>query len=115
MGHGGEVFVLDMGQQVKIADLAKELIRLHGFEPDREIPIIYTEPLPGEKIEEELLSAEEGTQATQHERVFQANLKTSVSEDTLWSTLEQFKNTQNPSKEAALACLQTLIPEYHPT
>lgn len=115
MGQGGEVFVLDMGQQVKIADLAKELIRLHGFEPDREIPIIYTEPLPGEKIEEELLSAEEGTQATQHERVFQANLNTSVSEETLWSTLEQFKQDQNPTTASALACLKSLIPEYRPT
>jgi len=115
MGIGGEVFVLDMGQQVKIVDLAKELIRLHGYEPERDIPIVYTEPLPGEKIEEELLSAEEGTKATMHERVFQATLNTSSSEKDLWAAIEQFKADPNLSQEAAVDWLKSLIPEFHPT
>ncbi len=115
MGNGGEVFVLDMGQQVKIVDLAKELIRLHGFEPDRDIPIVYTQPLPGEKIEEELLSAEEGTEATKHERVFQAKLNTSATEEDMWAAIEQFKVSSTISQQAAIDWLRALIPEFNPT
>ncbi len=82
MGEGGEVFVLDMGKPVKILDLARELIKLSGFEPDREIPIVFTEPREGEKLFEELLTAEEGTEATKNQRIFKARL-TSVSEEQL--------------------------------
>ena len=64
MGEGGEVFVLDMGEPVKILDLAHEIIRFYGLEPDKDIPIVYTGVRPGEKMFEELLTAEEGTAAT---------------------------------------------------
>lgn len=73
MGQGGEVFVLDMGEPVKILDLARELIRFQGLEPDRDIPIVFTGTRPGEKLYEELLTAEEGTDVTSHQRVFVAN------------------------------------------
>jgi len=72
MGHGGEVFVLDMGEPVKILDLARDLIRLCGFEPDVDIPIVFTGIRPGEKLHEELLTAAEGTEATVHQRIFVA-------------------------------------------
>lgn len=72
MGKGGEVFVLDMGQPVKIVDLAKDLIRLNGLEPDVDIAIEFCGLRPGEKLFEELLTAEEGTDATTHERIFVA-------------------------------------------
>lgn len=72
MGQGGEVFVLDMGDPVKIVDLARDLIRLSGFEPDVDIRIVFTGVRPGEKLFEELLTAEEGTEATRHERIFVA-------------------------------------------
>jgi len=72
MGKGGEVFVLDMGKPVRIIDLARDLIRLSGFEPDMDIPIVATGIRPGEKLFEELLTAEEGTQATKHERIYVA-------------------------------------------
>lgn len=70
MGSGGEIFVLDMGKPVRILDLARDMIRLSGFEPDLEIPIVYTGIRDGEKLFEELLTAEEGTVATKHQRIF---------------------------------------------
>lgn len=72
MGRGGEIFVLDMGKPVRIVDLARDLVRLSGLEPDVDIPITYTGMRPGEKLFEELLTAEEGTVATMHDRIFVA-------------------------------------------
>lgn len=69
MGHGGEIFVFDMGKQVKIADLAKKMILLSGFEPDKDIEIKYTGLRPGEKLYEELLSDKEKTDATNHKKI----------------------------------------------
>lgn len=70
MGAGGEVFVLDMGEPVKIIDLARDLITLSGLKPEQDIKIEYIGMRPGEKLYEELLTAEEGTDATQHKRIF---------------------------------------------
>ncbi|MDP4127968.1 MAG: nucleoside-diphosphate sugar epimerase/dehydratase [Bacillota bacterium] len=72
MAKGGEIFILDMGKPVKIVDLAKDLIRLSGFEPDVDIKIQFTGIRPGEKLYEELLTAEEGTTSTKHSRIFVA-------------------------------------------
>ena len=72
LGENGSVYVLDMGRPVKIVDLARDLIRLCGLEPDADIEIRYTGIRPGEKLFEELLTAEEGTSATQHEKIFTA-------------------------------------------
>lgn len=69
MGEGGEVLVLDMGQPVKIDDLAREMISLSGLIPDKDIKIIYTGLRPGEKMYEELLSTDENTLPTQHKMV----------------------------------------------
>lgn len=68
----GEIFVLDMGEPVKITDLAEDLIKLSGYEPNVDIKIEYTGIRPGEKLYEELLTSEEGTKATKHERIFVA-------------------------------------------
>ena len=70
IGKGGEIFLLDMGKPVKILDLAHEIIRLSGLEPDKDIPIVFTGVRPGEKIFEELLTAEEGSVATKYEKIF---------------------------------------------
>ncbi len=90
MGTGGEVFVLDMGKPVKILDLARDLIRLSGFEPDEDIPIVYTGIRDGEKLFEELLTAEEGTMATRHERIFVARTER-LSEPRLQGLLDDLR------------------------
>ena len=74
MGEGGEVFVLDMGDPVKIIDLAKNMIKLSGFEPDKDIAIVFTGIRPGEKLFEEILTSSEGMVATQNKKIFQAKL-----------------------------------------
>lgn len=70
MAQGGEIFVLNMGDPVKIVDLARDLIRLSGYEPDQDIEIAFTGLRPGEKLYEEILMAEEGLQSTKHEKIF---------------------------------------------
>ncbi|MDP2663934.1 MAG: nucleoside-diphosphate sugar epimerase/dehydratase, partial [bacterium] len=87
MGQGGEVFVLDMGDPVKIMDLARELIQLSGLEPDKDVPIVFSEPRPGEKFSEELLTAEEGVLATQNQKIFTAKLST-INQENLYSGIE---------------------------
>lgn len=72
MGEKGEIFVLDMGEPVKISDLARDLIRLSGLEPGKDMEIIYSGIRPGEKLFEEVLTTEENANATKHERIFKA-------------------------------------------
>jgi len=112
MGQGGEVFVLDMGEPIKILDLAKEMIRLSGFEPDKDIPIIFTGVRPGEKFFEEILTAEEGTLATQNQKIFMAKLS-EVDEEELNQELERLKVVvRTGGKEEIKAILKRLIPYY---
>ncbi|KPJ55298.1 hypothetical protein AMJ47_00255 [Parcubacteria bacterium DG_72] len=74
MGKGGEVFVLDMGNPVRIIDLAKEVIKLSGLEPDKDIPVVITGVRPGEKLSEEIFATEEGIMATHYKSIFSARL-----------------------------------------
>jgi FlaA1/EpsC-like NDP-sugar epimerase len=70
LGKGGEVFVLDMGQPICILDLATDLIKMSGLEPERDIKIVFSGPRPGEKLFEELFLKDEGNQRTKHQRIF---------------------------------------------
>ena len=69
MGQGGEIFILDMGTPIKIADMAHDLIRLSGFEPDVDIKIEYIGLRPGEKLYEELITEGENIMPTRHEKI----------------------------------------------
>jgi FlaA1/EpsC-like NDP-sugar epimerase len=69
MAHGGEIFILDMGEPVKIVNLAEDVIRLSGYEPYDDIPIVFTGLRPGEKLYEELLMDEEGLTDTRHDKI----------------------------------------------
>jgi FlaA1/EpsC-like NDP-sugar epimerase len=115
IGRGGEIFVLDMGEPVKISELASNLIRLSGVEPDREIRIIFTGLRPGEKLFEELSLEHEGIKATTHEkiRVFDGGeipfQQVQAWLDALSSTLE----TQNVHQLVQM--LQKMVPEYSPS
>ncbi|CDH92091.1 capsular polysaccharide biosynthesis protein [Clostridium botulinum B str. Eklund 17B (NRP)] len=110
---GGEVFVLDMGKPVKIYDLACDLIRLSGFEPNRDIKIVVTGLRPGEKLYEELLMSEEGLKDTAHQKIY-VGKPTFEDMDTLNYKLEQLRkllelNDINEIKHQ----MQTIVPTYH--
>jgi FlaA1/EpsC-like NDP-sugar epimerase len=75
MGQGGEIFVFDMGQPVKIAELANKMIRMSGKEPGRDVQVVYTGLRPGEKLYEELLNNAENTLSTYHEKIMIARVR----------------------------------------
>lgn len=72
IGNNGEIYILDMGEPVRIVDLAKDMIRLSGLEPQQDIEIHYCGIRPGEKLFEELMTQKERSNATQHEKIFVA-------------------------------------------
>jgi FlaA1/EpsC-like NDP-sugar epimerase len=115
MGHGGEIFILDMGEDVKIDDLARNVIRLAGFEPNEEIKIVYSGLRPGEKLSEELRLQAEGLAPTTHEkiRMLQGG-KVDFVEVRAWldelSTLVESRNVHG-----LVETLMSFVPEYHPS
>lgn len=113
MAKGGEVFVLDMGEPVKIADLAKDLITLSGLEPGKDIEIKYSGLRPGEKLFEELLTTEEGTESTKHKKIYIAKLN-KVNEELLLYILIQLRNRANEDGEVLKGLLLQLIKTYAP-
>lgn len=111
MGHGGEVFVLDMGEPVKIHDLAREMIKLSGLEPDKDIAIVFTGIRPGEKLFEEILTAEEGTVATLNKKIFMARL--SSTHDAFTSQLAELKSAALKGNGRKIReIFKSLIPSY---
>ncbi len=115
MGEGGEVFVLDMGEPIKILNLAQDLIRFYGLEPDKDIPIVYTGKRPGEKLFEELLTAEEGTSATKHEKIFIARSADNLNPDYIRKVENLIDAAKNSiENDNIIAFLKELVPTYQP-
>jgi len=115
MGRGGEIFVLDMGEPMKIVDLARNLIRLSGLEPGREIPIVFTGLRPGEKLLEELMFHGEGLKPTAHEkiRVLDGGLADPVRINAWLDDLEAIVSTRN--LQGLVDKLKEIVPEYSPS
>lgn len=120
IGKGGEVFVLDMGEPMRIMALAEEVIRMHGKVPHEDIKIEVVGMRPGEKMYEELLTAEEGTTSTRHAKIMVANLsadEASVEPDAIMQSFQQILDAPLPSAERRERIVQELkrwVPSYVP-
>jgi FlaA1/EpsC-like NDP-sugar epimerase len=115
LGSGGEIFVLEMGEPVRILDLARKMILLSGLRPDIDIPIVFSGTRPGEKLYEEVRALEENTSTTSHAqiRVFSGP---SPSPSAMRRTLEELENAAEERDTAqVVSCLQKMVPGYAPT
>lgn len=114
MGKGGEIFVLDMGEPVKIVDLARELIRLSGLRPETDIEIVFTGTRPGEKLFEELSTKGEDMVPTSHEKIFAWRHRQNDPEQ-IKHILEAFREVlAKDSNGAVVEALRKAVPEFVP-
>ena len=113
LAKGGEIFVLDMGEPVKIDDLARNLIRLSGYVPDRDIQIVYTGLRPGEKLYEELLMDEEGLQDTEN-KMIHIGKPIDFDEETFLARLEELGQAVTNETKDVRRLLKEIVPTYQP-
>ena len=111
MGQGGEIFVLDMGEPVKVVDLARDLIRLSGLVPDEDIEVVFTGVRPGEKLFEELSVAEESVTKTKHPKIFIGRLAPCDSDEVAVALLRLHEAASREPAEM-WAALKAVVPEY---
>jgi FlaA1/EpsC-like NDP-sugar epimerase len=114
MGEGREIFILDMGTQIKIADMARDLIRLSGFEPDVDINIEYVGLRPGEKLYEELITDGEDVVPTSHEKIMVLKGTECHLGQLNGSIDELARLAYEQDSEAIKKKLQKAVPEYKP-
>jgi FlaA1/EpsC-like NDP-sugar epimerase len=112
MGKGGEIFILDMGTSIKIDDMAKDLIRLSGFEPGTDIKIEYVGLRPGEKLHEELIIEGEGIMPTEHKKILVLRGSVCDLESINGEIDELIKLADNQEAERIKTKLKEIIPEY---
>jgi len=109
MGKGGEIFVFDMGEPVRIADLAEKMIRLSGMEPGTDIEIAYTGLRPGEKLYEELLATTENTLPTHHPRILIGKVR---SDEPLAVLAKVSELVNTADVDDLVRRMKELVPEY---
>jgi FlaA1/EpsC-like NDP-sugar epimerase len=112
IGEGNEIFIFDMGEPVKIVDLARRMIELAGMEPEKDILIEYTGLRPGEKLYEELLAAKENTLPTSNQKIFKARAREYEYGDILPQVLSLCKTARSVDLTETVRQLKTIIPEY---
>ncbi|MFN4234860.1 MAG: polysaccharide biosynthesis protein [Bacteroidia bacterium] len=112
MGNGGEVFIFDMGQSVKIVDLAKKMIKLSGLELDKDIKIVYTGLRPGEKLYEELLTAGENNLPTHHKQILIAKVSTEPLETINKDTEKLISLFEKQDNFAIVEQMKKMVPEF---
>jgi len=111
LGQSGQVLVLDMGKPVRIVDLAEDVIRFYGLKPHVDLPIVFTGMRPGEKLFEELLTSEEGSEATSHKQLSIARLGRPTSE-WLNALIQLAIDAQRGDDEVVLRSLRELVPQF---
>ena len=112
LGKGGEIFVFDMGQAVKILDLAKNMIRLAGYTPGEDIPIVFTGLRPGEKLYEELLNQKETTMPTTHSKILIARVREFPFEQ-ISQQIDHLITTSRQNKPfITVQEMKAIVPEY---
>lgn len=112
LGKGGEIFCFDMGAPVKIADLAKNMIRLAGFQPGKDIEIVYTGLRPGEKLYEELLNQKELTLPTANEKIMVANVREN-DYDTMSKLIDELiRSAQKGLTFPSVKMMKQIVPEF---
>ena len=114
LGNGGEIFLLDMGEPVKIVDLANDLITLSGLVPNEDIEIVFTGLRPGEKLFEELSVAEESVDRTRHPKIFIGRVRENGWDQVVRGLAELEAVVSATEAEVVRSALMRLVPEYHP-
>lgn len=115
MGRGGEIFVLDMGDPIRVLDMARDLIRLHGLEPGRDIDIVFTGLRPGEKLCEELFFAWEKPKQTKHPKILVVDFNCSVDSERFNRALSELERlTREGNVRGVVTKLKELVPEFQP-
>ena len=114
IGKGGEIFVLDMGEPVRIRDLAEKLIRLSGLRPYQDIQIVYTGLRPGEKMHEELFYTREELQGTTHPKLLLANSVPAALSDMTVDIDVLHRAVEQGDADRATGLLRALVPEFTP-
>ena len=112
LGNGGEIFCFDMGAPVKIADLAKNMIRLAGFQPGKDIEIVYTGLRPGEKLYEELLNQKELTLPTANEKIMVANVRENDYDSMSKLIDELIHSAQKGLTFPSVKLMKQIVPEF---
>lgn len=114
MGKGGEIFILEMGRQVKIVDLARDMIRLSGLEPNKDIDIVYTGLRPGEKMNEDLVAHDELLLKTRHDKI--KAVKSEIDAQKIFNGIEDLHHIveQQESLSALVRKLKELEPGFEP-